>query len=179
MLVLGNLQLALPLFLAPMAGVTDRDFRLIVRRIGGIGVVSMEFISSRAIVSGHPRVGDLMYFSDEERQTDFNRDDAYIDSGRIRLIKPLIAPGIKRLPFKVIGIFNFDFSGFDEQLVIVDYFEAERFLNLGDSVTGIEMIVNDFKNATSIARQIDLQLGGPYRTVDWIELNPELFSSDR
>ncbi len=50
-----------------MAGVTDRDFRLIVRRIGGIGVVTMEFISSRAIVSGHPRVGDLMYFSAEER----------------------------------------------------------------------------------------------------------------
>jgi tRNA-dihydrouridine synthase B len=67
MLVLGDLQIAPPLFLAPMAGVTDRDFRLIVRRIGGIGVVSMEFISSRAIVSGHPRVGDLMYFSDEER----------------------------------------------------------------------------------------------------------------
>ena len=67
MLTLGDLQIDPPLFLAPMAGVTDRDFRLIVRRIGGVGVVSMEFISSRAIVSGHPRVGDLMYFSQEER----------------------------------------------------------------------------------------------------------------
>jgi len=50
-----------------MAGVTDRDFRLIVRRIGGVGVVAMEFVSSRAIVGGHPKVGDLMYFSAEER----------------------------------------------------------------------------------------------------------------
>jgi nifR3 family TIM-barrel protein len=50
-----------------MAGVTDRDFRLIVRRIGGVGVVAMEFVSSRAIVGGHPKVGDLMYFSQEER----------------------------------------------------------------------------------------------------------------
>ncbi len=50
-----------------MAGVTDRDFRLIVRRIGGVGVVAMEFVSSRAIVGGHPKVGDLMYFSPEER----------------------------------------------------------------------------------------------------------------
>ncbi len=56
-----------PLILAPMAGVTDRDFRLIVRRIGGIGMVSMEFVSSRAIVGGHPRVGELMVFSEEER----------------------------------------------------------------------------------------------------------------
>lgn len=56
-----------PLFLAPMAGVTDRDFRLIVRRIGGVGLVSMEFISSRAIVDGNQRTRDLMYFSEEER----------------------------------------------------------------------------------------------------------------
>ena len=56
-----------PLILAPMAGVTDRDFRLIVRRIGGIGMVSMEFVSSRAIVGGHPKVGELMVFSEEER----------------------------------------------------------------------------------------------------------------
>jgi len=50
-----------------MAGVTDRDFRLIVRRIGGVGVVSMEFISARAIVGGHKRALQLMHYSDEER----------------------------------------------------------------------------------------------------------------
>lgn len=56
-----------PLFLAPMAGVTDRDFRLIVRRIGNVGLVSMEFISSRAIVDGNRHTRDLMYFVEEER----------------------------------------------------------------------------------------------------------------
>jgi nifR3 family TIM-barrel protein len=56
-----------PLVLAPMAGVTDRDFRLIVRRIGGVGLVSMEFISSRAIVDGNRRTRQLMHFADEER----------------------------------------------------------------------------------------------------------------
>jgi tRNA-dihydrouridine synthase B len=50
-----------------MAGVTDRDFRLLVRRIGGVGVVSMEFIASRAIVSGNRHTRELMHFSDEER----------------------------------------------------------------------------------------------------------------
>jgi tRNA-dihydrouridine synthase B len=50
-----------------MAGVTDRDFRLIVRRIGGVGVVAMEFLSSRAIVGGHRAVRQLMHFDDEER----------------------------------------------------------------------------------------------------------------
>jgi len=62
-----SVTIAPPLFLAPMAGVTDRDFRLIVRRIGGVGLVSMEFISSRAIVDGNQHTRDLMYFSEEER----------------------------------------------------------------------------------------------------------------
>jgi tRNA-dihydrouridine synthase B len=67
MVHVGSVRVDPPLWLAPMAGVTDRDFRLIVRRIGGVGVVSMEFISSRAIVSGNQKTRDLMYFSDEER----------------------------------------------------------------------------------------------------------------
>jgi nifR3 family TIM-barrel protein len=67
MLKIGNVTVDPPLILAPMAGVTDRDFRLIVRRIGGVGVVTMEFISSKAIVGGHRKVRDLMFFSDEER----------------------------------------------------------------------------------------------------------------
>ncbi|HYG65920.1 MAG TPA: tRNA dihydrouridine synthase DusB [Thermoanaerobaculia bacterium] len=67
MVQVGNVQVDPPLWLAPMAGVTDRDFRLIVRRIGGVGVVSMEFISSRAIVSGNRRTRELMYFAEEER----------------------------------------------------------------------------------------------------------------
>ncbi len=66
-LQLGPVRVDPPLWLAPMAGVTDRDFRLIVRRIGGVGVVSMEFISSKAIVSGNQKTRELMYFSKEER----------------------------------------------------------------------------------------------------------------
>jgi nifR3 family TIM-barrel protein len=63
----GTLAVDPPLILAPMAGVTDRDFRLLVRRIGGVGVVTMEFVSSRAIVGGHARALELMRFDPEER----------------------------------------------------------------------------------------------------------------
>jgi len=56
-----------PLFLAPMAGVTDRDFRLIVRRIGGVGMVAMEFLSSKLLVAGDERITGLMHFEEEER----------------------------------------------------------------------------------------------------------------
>ena len=67
MVQIGPLRIDPPLWLAPMAGVTDRDFRLLIRRIGGVGVVSMEFVSSRAIVQGNKRTREMMYFSAEER----------------------------------------------------------------------------------------------------------------
>lgn len=50
-----------------MAGVTDRDFRLLVRRIGGVGVVTMEFVSSRSLVKGLPDAEQIMHWSEEER----------------------------------------------------------------------------------------------------------------
>jgi len=64
---LGSLSFDSPFVLAPMAGVTDRDFRLIVRRIGGVGLVTMEFIQSRALARGVAKTLDLMHFVDEER----------------------------------------------------------------------------------------------------------------
>lgn len=67
MLQLGPLTVDPPLFLAPMAGVTDHDFRRIIRRIGGVGLVAMEFLSSKALVQGDPRTWRLTHFSPEER----------------------------------------------------------------------------------------------------------------
>jgi tRNA-dihydrouridine synthase B len=67
MLRLGPVTVDPPLFLAPMAGVTDRDFRLILRRIGGVGLVTMEFVSARGIVRGEPLARQIMVFSPEER----------------------------------------------------------------------------------------------------------------
>ena len=52
MLTIGHIPVDPPLILAPMAGVTDRDFRLIVRRIGGVALVTMEFINSKGLVRG-------------------------------------------------------------------------------------------------------------------------------
>jgi nifR3 family TIM-barrel protein len=67
MVKIGSLAVDPPLLLAPMAGVTDRDFRLIMRRIGGVGLVAMEFLSSKGLVRGDRRVGRLTYFAEEER----------------------------------------------------------------------------------------------------------------
>ena len=67
MLRLGSLSVDPPLVLAPMAGITDHVYRLMLRRIGGVGLVTMEFISSEAITRGNARQLAKMFFSDEER----------------------------------------------------------------------------------------------------------------
>src|SRR5437016_11733202 len=67
MLCLGPVRIDPPLVLAPMAGITDHVYRLMLRRIGGVGLVTMEFISSEAITRGRARQLRKMVFSEEER----------------------------------------------------------------------------------------------------------------
>jgi len=67
MLHYGPLKIDPPTILAPMAGVTDRQFRLVLRRVGGVGLVTMEFVSSEALTRGNARTLEMMQFSDEER----------------------------------------------------------------------------------------------------------------
>ena len=67
MLRFGTVPVDPPLILAPMAGITDHVYRRMLRSIGGVGVVTMEFISSEAITRGNARQLRKMVFSDEER----------------------------------------------------------------------------------------------------------------
>jgi tRNA-dihydrouridine synthase B len=67
MLKLGPVQIRPPLILAPMAGITDHAYRLMLRSIGGVGLVTMEFISSEAVSRGNARQLRKMTFSEEER----------------------------------------------------------------------------------------------------------------
>src|SRR5262249_15466847 len=64
---IGCVEITPPLVLAPMAGITDHVYRLMLRRIGGGGVVTMEVISSGAIVPGHARPIRHKIFSDDEQ----------------------------------------------------------------------------------------------------------------
>jgi tRNA-dihydrouridine synthase B len=64
---IGALPVEPPLLLAPMAGITDRTFRLLVRRLGGCGLVSMEFVSAHGLMLRKPSTLRLLPFVQEER----------------------------------------------------------------------------------------------------------------
>jgi tRNA-dihydrouridine synthase B len=67
MLRIGNVAVDPPLILAPMAGITDTHFRTIIRKVGGVGLVSMEFISSESLTRGVERTLNMIAFEQEER----------------------------------------------------------------------------------------------------------------
>jgi lipoprotein-releasing system permease protein len=88
-------------------------------------------------------------------------------------LKPPVA---KR--FRVIAMFEAGFDQYDSKLVYTDLFEAQTFYDHGDTVTGIEMIVDDIDQADEIAKEMDTMLpGGLYHTMDWEELNHGLFTA--
>jgi lipoprotein-releasing system permease protein len=90
-------------------------------------------------------------------------------------IKPPVA---KR--FRVIAIFEAGFDQYDSKLVYTDLYEAQAFYDQGDTVTGVEMKVDDIDRAGQISDQIGQMLStGLYHTMDWEELNHGLFTALR
>lgn len=84
----------------------------------------------------------------------------------------------RTLSFKVVGLFYAGFLEYDTKLAYVDYYQAQRFFDHGDTVTGVEITLTDRYAAKSVGREIKQLLGkGPYHTVDWMMLNEPLFTA--
>jgi lipoprotein-releasing system permease protein len=80
--------------------------------------------------------------------------------------------------FRVIAVFEAGFDQYDSKLVYTDLYEAQAFYEQGDSVTGVEMKVDDIDHARDIAKEIDALLANSvYHTMDWKELNHGLFTA--
>lgn len=79
--------------------------------------------------------------------------------------------------FKVTAIFDSGMYEYDASMVYISLREAQRFLAMGDSVTGLELKVREVYQSDIIARKIQKSLGYPYWTKDWKLMNRSLFSA--
>lgn len=80
--------------------------------------------------------------------------------------------------FRVIAVFEAGFDQYDSKLVYTDLYEAQAFYEYGDSVTGIEMKLDDIDRADAVAREIGRRLNnGIYNTMTWKQLNHGLFTA--
>lgn len=80
--------------------------------------------------------------------------------------------------FRVIGIFEAGFQEYDSRLVYMDLYEAQIFQDQGDTVVGVEIRLHDIDKAAAVSLRLERELGGgPFHTMDWMELNHNLFTA--
>jgi lipoprotein-releasing system permease protein len=84
-------------------------------------------------------------------------------------------PSMKR--FQMRGYFESGMHEYDSSLGFIALPEAQKMLRMGDSVTGIELKVDDIYRADRIAKQIQELLGPGYWIRDWMQMNRNLFSA--
>ena len=102
----------------------------------------------------------------------------------IQLVSPLgkpsalgMVPKIRR--FVVVGLFKSGMHEYDSSLVFMNIADAQQFFELGNSVTSIEIRVQDVNEAQAVAQRIQRRLGLPYLAEDWTRLWPNLFAALR
>lgn len=80
--------------------------------------------------------------------------------------------------FRVIAMFEAGFDQYDSKLAYSDLYEAQAFYGQGDSVTGVEMTVDDIDKARDVADDVEKLLNNSvYHVMDWMDLNYGLFTA--
>jgi lipoprotein-releasing system permease protein len=79
--------------------------------------------------------------------------------------------------FTVVGVFESGMYEYDSSLAYIALGEAQKFFNMGNTVSGIEVKVDDIFMTNEIARAIEHALGFTYWARDWMQLNRNLFSA--
>lgn len=77
----------------------------------------------------------------------------------------------KMKPFRISGIFNTGMFEYDSTLAYVSLEQAQGFFDLDDTVTGIQLRVDNVYNTGELAREINRVLGAEYYARDWMQMN--------
>ena len=86
-----------------------------------------------------------------------------------------MVPRMKK--FIVVGIYESGFYEYDSKLVFLSIKSCQEFLEMGDTVSGLDIVVQDIYKADVIARNIQGKLGFPFFAQNWMQMNKNLFSA--
>jgi len=79
--------------------------------------------------------------------------------------------------FRVVGIFEIGMFEYDANLAYISLKSAQEFFDMIGEVTGIEVRVDNIYRVKEVAEEIQKGLDFPYYTMDWIQLNRNLFAA--
>ncbi len=100
----------------------------------------------------------------------------------VNVINPLgeetpVGRAPKSEPFEVVGIFESGLFLYDSGSCYVGLKAAQEFLDLGSSVSGVELSVADIYQAREIGRSLSKKLGPLFFPRDWMSANHNLFAA--
>jgi len=103
-------------------------------------------------------------------------DDTVVVVSPTGVLAPMgLGPPMKK--FKIKGIFDSGMYEYDTSLAYISLKSAQKFLNMGDAVSGVELKVRDLYGVKDISRRVQKELGFPFWTKDWMQMNRSLFAA--
>jgi lipoprotein-releasing system permease protein len=126
---------------------------------------------------GRVELGPLLIGKELARQLGVTVGDT------VNVISPLGTPGpagmIPRIErFVVVGVFASGMYDYDMTLAYMALGDAQRFFDLHDDVSALEVRVADVYAASGLAQTLEQRLGSfPYRARDWTEANHNLLAA--
>jgi lipoprotein-releasing system permease protein len=85
-----------------------------------------------------------------------------------------LVPEVKRV--RILDLFEIGMNEYDGAMAYMSLQDAQSLLHMGSSVTGIEVRIRDIYAAKTLADKIVDELGFPFWTRDWMQMNKNLFS---
>ena len=143
-----------------------------------------EDISGRKLIADHIVAGSLAEFGDDEIAVGerLARRLGVGVGGRITLISPEgtdtafgTVPRLKT--YRVAALFNVGFYEYDNSFIYVPLHSAQIFFRMQDTVSNLEVFVENPDHVQSVGRQIAAALGGRVRIVDWQQANSTLVNA--
>ncbi|MFO1119070.1 MAG: lipoprotein-releasing ABC transporter permease subunit [Rhodospirillales bacterium] len=144
-----------------------------------------EDMRKREIVTSHIVEGSL---------DDFSGDDAVLIGARlaermglgvgqrITLISPkgnITAFGtVPRMrAYRIVGLFDVGMYEYDSNFIFMPLDAAQTYFNMPDSVTALEIFLDDMQKAPAFARELQHKIGAAGRVHDWQRANASFFNA--
>jgi lipoprotein-releasing system permease protein len=86
-----------------------------------------------------------------------------------------LIPRAKRVVLN--GIFDLGYYDYNATLIYMDLKDVQALFEMGESISGVAVKVDDIYRAPQYAHRIEDDLGYPYRGQDWIESNRSVFAA--
>lgn len=80
------------------------------------------------------------------------------------------------MQFYLAGIVEFGYYEYDRIFSFISLESAQKLFNMPDGISWVEIKVDDYYKAADVAKKIEDELGYPYTTLTWFDLNKSLFS---